>query len=237
MHISLKKQIHVTKISKNFKTADIILFFAMFDLPQKNRQLIKKGNTEILHLSKIYNLSKDSFLSRAENLKLTHNVPLPVNLTPDSAKQPLNFNICVQSLCELSRPYPYFAKNNILHINNKCIQHLDQCYGLPFSGQTYMFAVQNEEHAHYMFTSAKYLHKGIFLGGFYKDKYKNNIDLKALCIAISQKKDRYINLFRCSFTLYKNFCITSQICYKLLILTLYKMSLQKKAKKVALKIN
>lgn len=184
MPLSLKKQIFQNKVENFIKTHPIILFFAIFDLPQTTRGQLKKQIKCLLEsqVSSIeYCLSNppekyskekpcypQSSASKVHGASSNGHALAPLGQVPLLEDVPVNAPLGAKQ--SKSSNALWSKKEFIfstLHIKNKCFQNLSKCHKLPLYGQTLVIAFRNEEDLSFLpqFLSS---YKAILVGGFYK---------------------------------------------------------------------
>lgn len=204
MQKCLKKQIFQHKISNFLKTNSIILFFAIFDLPQKKRGELKKHINIILNKKK---QTKNSLLQCKNNSVLTKNLREYSRPMCKKCKPGFTCPACDTYLAkskalvfsgEKNKPphitgvsYSPLTSENIntietLHISNKCFQNMIKSTKLPLYGQTLIIALRNEEDLAF-FSTFFSLYKGILMGGFYKNKPQTRSYFTALCTKVQEQ--------------------------------------------------
>lgn len=208
MQKCLKKQIFQSKISNFLKTNSIILFFAIFDLPQKKRGELKK------HINTIVNNKKKEskgcvMQSKNQTVLITkynlENFPspqckecksgftCPACLLYLSKQQAAVFSDEKRELKPSHLPgscFPLMLQNTntieTLHITNKCFQNTIKSTKLPLYGQTLIIAVPHEKDLVF-FSTFLSLYKGVLLGGFDKGQPQTKSYFTALCNKVQNK--------------------------------------------------
>ena len=188
---------------------DIVLFFAVFHLPQKKRQYLK------IQLLQTKENKTPTLLLAMQNYGMlyshssAHSVSAPKGADPFKGSRSSSAKETVTNpSADISMWIP-----SQLYISNKCAKHVLETYifeteaqkkllthgnikNLPLYGQTLLVACRREEQAKELYQYTSSLAHTYLLGGFYKNTCKTREFLQAALDAASKKVEIYKGFLR-----------------------------------------